>query len=369
MTIATVLPGDPGFSTPAGARDPLARLVERPTRGDLAGDTAYLAEVREAWRTGAKTSPNLGGADLEGDPKVVWAGTTPVGRAAVVAQADGPKEFAIGLVAGDPPVLVADRPGSISFTPAFLFGPDDRMLLALDLGVPMEWSKWVEAEDGRGERVWHDLPGGDGVGLVHLDEGDAATAEVRADGMTVVSLRASAYGTGMDMQSKPIPLRTVDWPQLPKLGVASATSPSLLDRELPDAWFVEQGYLDPGVKAVVTGFHVVADLPDGRSVTAFEMVPAMDAGSRFYAVVVDADGKPVSMTYGGRIDREAALPAKVRLPDGQGWIVAARGATLAYRADEDAEWQEMGTDAAHLPGDGQVRVTTPGKGEVITSVG
>ena len=365
VTIATSLPDT--VTVPAAPGAELWKLVDRPTRGELADDSAYLAEVRQAWLTGMDQSPNHGDRALTGETRIVWAGETPAGRTALVAQR-GEGGVALGVVAGNPPVVVTSSPAGVRVPPAFLFGPEDRVLLALDGGTPLQWSRWVEKEDGRGERAWQPIPVEDGVALVHLPEGAPPTAEVMADS-GLLTLRASAYKVGFDLQSKPIPVRTVDWPQHPKLGLDSAKSPSLLDRDLPDQFLIDQGYLDPRVKALVTGFHVVADLPDGRSVTAFEMVPAMNARSRFYAVIQSPDGTPVSVTYGGPIDRDAALPAKVRLPDGQGWIVAAYGSSLAFRADEEAQWQPLGKDAALVPDTGQVQVSTPGKEPVVVNLG
>jgi hypothetical protein len=66
------------------------------------------------------------------------------------------------------------------------------------------------------------------------------------------------------------------------------------------------------------------------------------------------------VVYGGLIDANAVRPVRMNLPDGQGWIVADRGATLHHRTGNGA-WQDAGHDAALLPAAAtQVEVTRPG---------
>lgn len=58
---------------------------------------------------------------------------------------------------------------------------------------------------------------------------------------------------------------------------------------------------------------------------------------------------------GDVINRNVPLPVRYRLPDGQGWLVAAYGKALSYRTDGD--WHDVGRDAALLPDNAtQVRV-------------
>ncbi|MGX7824692.1 hypothetical protein ACTG9Q_06340 [Actinokineospora sp. 24-640] len=61
----------------------------------------------------------------------------------------------------------------------------------------------------------------------------------------------------------------------------------------------------------------------------------------------------------------------MRLPDGQGWVVAQHGASLAFRPTEDARWQPLGANAALVPDvdGGQVEVSTPGKDPVVVTLG
>jgi len=82
---------------PHGSRrapDTLATRVydqvgDSPTRGDLASDTAYTASALAVWAASHATSANADRGifdDLRGRGRVVWAGATPAGPRAIVAQ-------------------------------------------------------------------------------------------------------------------------------------------------------------------------------------------------------------------------------------------------------------------------------------------
>lgn len=74
--------------------DHYAVLMQHETGGDLAGDSAYLDQVRMVWganqRAAMPRHPDpLSGdiwAALRGDPRIYWAGNTPAGRIALVVQ-------------------------------------------------------------------------------------------------------------------------------------------------------------------------------------------------------------------------------------------------------------------------------------------
>ncbi|WP_162788463.1 hypothetical protein [Amycolatopsis albispora] len=60
------------------------------------------------------------------------------------------------------------------------------------------------------------------------------------------------------------------------------------------------------------------------------------------------------------MDPAAALPVRLRLPDGQGWVVAAKGARLDYRTGEAREGDFA--DAALIPDAAtQVQIRHPGR--------
>jgi hypothetical protein len=66
------------------------------------------------------------------------------------------------------------------------------------------------------------------------------------------------------------------------------------------------------------------------------------------------------------LNHSEALPVRLRVPDGQGWVVAHYGAQLQYRASADGAWQDAGSDAALLPDNAaQVQVTKNGNATVV----
>jgi hypothetical protein len=158
-----------GAPTPAPSptfeQGPYADLYRQPTRGDLADEAAYLAAVVAAWDAshGTAGSSLTSGLfdDLRGAPHVVWAGTTPAGPAAVVAQPAwwaqrGPHATSdelmvtlVGLVGVDEngaPKVVADDYQPIS---AWFVDPGLTTLVVADLGSPVSYSTgWSQRPDG-----------------------------------------------------------------------------------------------------------------------------------------------------------------------------------------------------------------------------
>lgn len=89
-----------------------------------------------------------------------------------------------------------------------------------------------------------------------------------------------------------------------------------------------------------------------------------DDPARAIALLARGDA-PFQPAASGFIDWKASLPVRLRLPDGQGVLVAAEGAALSYRVGA-GRWQDAGSGAALLPADAtEVRVTAAG-GTAIT---
>jgi hypothetical protein len=83
-------------------------------------------------------------------------------------------------------------------------------------------------------------------------------------------------------------------------------------------------------------------------------------------VLTDQHGTQVA--HGGPIDSEAALPVTVRLPGGDGWVVARLKATLRWRSDT-GPWRLAGQDAALIPATAtQVEVTPAGASTRIVTL-
>ncbi|CRK59132.1 hypothetical protein [Alloactinosynnema sp. L-07] len=384
-TTAVVLTSTPN-SLPGQVYD--FSILNGPTKGDLAGDQEYLTKVLQAWQRGREVSPNplREGTQLTGSPKVIWAGTTPAGRAAVVGQAGETTDVAhwpegttpprrgpaFGLITGDEPTMVNEAPLFAQGLPTFLFGPQDVMLITLASG-PLQASGWTVGADGKGKREWLPVQSADGANLLRLPNGtDPRTVRISTSrevskGESLLVYPSSRYAEGADRQTKQIPERTLDWSLTPYVffkergGYMSATID--LEKVLIDA-----GYLDPQAAAFVTGFRVNTFLPDGRWVLGMEYVSDFQ-GSRYCAIVTDGS-RALSVTYGGLIEASPALLAKMRLPDNEGWLVTRYGATLRYRAGPGEPWVAATTgQAALLPADTtEVEVTVDGKPPTVVQL-
>jgi hypothetical protein len=135
-----------------------------------------------------------------------------------------------------------------------------------------------------------------------------------------------------------------------------------------DAW--EKATMD-ATSGIPTGegtdepaWYAYGALPDGRGFVVADAQIGNDP-SYLYGAIWD-HGKRTDL-YGGKVDPTAVLPVKLRFPDGQGWLVAAKGATFQYLTDT---WHDAGSNAALVPaGATQVRVTPAGKQPTVVSLG
>jgi hypothetical protein len=379
--------------------------LTQPTRGDLAGDGQLLADAVRAWRAGIAVSYNASRGifdDLRGQPHVYWAGRTPAGRAAVVMQrsflhphgdlspADANHfQTLVGLVAVNPRDgqlrLVTDQYRAHGFPPSgyFRFGPHDRTVLVVDGGIPLYFSSVPHHRpDGKVTRDWQPLPVVDGVALTQVpDDADPADALVLArlappaaddrsfDGLLFLEpaseyLDASDRLRRGDSGESPVQAAKAADHRLPWHGedanamrVGGSVPPGGNAAEMFANAIDEAGALDIGTTQVGFGlWQVVAGLPDGRTVVVSE-VQEGQRPSRVYAVLIGTDK---NVLRGDVIDLNAALPVALRLPDAQGWVVAAYSSHLRYRISAQTPWVDVGSNAALLPDQAaQVEVTGP----------
>jgi hypothetical protein len=364
--------------------------LTQPTRGDLADDRDFVQAAAAAWRNGQ--APEMI-AYLRGQPHVYWAGNTPAGPAAVVLQqveqptpslAPGdsdPMALLIGLVATDPAdgarrvVFQTGEPYPHPDPPwGVVFGPGDRTVLVPDPGRPLWFSAApVIGPDGRLTRDWQPLPVTDGVAITRIpadvSAGDArvvagqtrpASDDRNPSGLVYLEA-ASVYaeyvrsGHSPTRQNRPTSLARLNWTnedarRMPAGGPAFP---------IPDEPGEPMGHFLNGIEqagAAETGFYyrgigpwtVIAGLPDGRTAIVAEYLDN-DHPSRIYAVLLNRDGSTNDAVRGDEVNPADPLPVKLRLPDSQGWVVAAYGATLAYRLGSDQPWQPTGRNAALLP--------------------
>jgi hypothetical protein len=375
--------------------------LEEPTHGDLATDQAFIDRAVRAWRDGIKVSYNADRGifdDPRSAPHVYWAGTTPAGPAAVVLQRfylhehdnlsstdANETQTLVGLVGSDPAgnrlALVGDQYRADGFPEPgyFLFGPGDRTVLVLRRDVPVYLStRPVLDQDGRTTRQWQRLAFTDSVAVAQIpaeDDPDAVRLVARTtapepdvktwDGLLLLE-RASVYlqaaadiraGRTTEFDQRENRLQWLEYGPPVRVG----QDPPAMDH--PDHVLNEAlhdwGTIDLGLSTTYYGLWcVVAGLPDGNVALVSE-VQQDDRPSRVYAVITDRAGTVLAVRPGNVVDLTAALPVVVRLPDGQGWVVASYGRQLAYRS-AGGDWTPAGAHAALLPDvAAEVRVTDP----------
>jgi hypothetical protein len=341
------------------------RLLDGETRGDLADDPLYLDAVVASHLADPLRSPV---ADVTVRPAglshVVWAGSTPAGRAAALAQpvsmSDGRggvlmRFFADGQ--GGRPRLAGEgmtiRRAAQPETLAFVMDAETPVLVALDPGRPVELAAGFSYANGRVTRKeWVPLQFTDGAYVRPIPPSLAHQTAVRyRGGGGYIRIANVARGSGAktfdglgwaDPPSASFPAaRPAFFPlgdTAPSRDEASAACSQALDGTLPD---------EPDLTAE-TGVDWLAAgrAADGGPVVACDMRVGYDE-MRSVVVVRDAAGRTVR-AFGQAVHRGAVLPVAVRLPGDEGWFVARKDADLRYRTGTGA-WSDAGRHAALLP--------------------
>ncbi|MEW2376113.1 hypothetical protein AB0883_08420 [Micromonospora sp. NPDC047812] len=364
-------------------------LFDEPTRGDLAGDERYLRQVREAWWQRARDAEFDGDdphAVWAGDPHVVWAGKTPAGPAAYVAHrataAHEASESAGGRTIGYAAFVepTADGPrvmtletvtdvGTDGNSSAVLLGPRRDVLVVLDAGHPVEFSPTLRyADDGRIERTFQPVAFRDGAAVLSVppQRGRVTVALVRrpVSATTAVHIANATDVLFADRKASPQP-RSVTY-TLPGADRVWGDAPAAQVGRDVFATDALAAYVDPGGTHRAGGspsLTVYGATPDGRQLL-LQTLQYDDDPARAIAMLAHG-GAPFQPVASGFVDWAAPLPVRLRLPGGQGVLVATEGAALSYRTGA-GRWHDAGRGAALLPADAtEVRVTAPG-GTVTT---
>ncbi|GAA4021898.1 hypothetical protein GCM10022247_52650 [Allokutzneria multivorans] len=396
-----LLSGVPSWRADSDRLTPASDVrLSTPTTGDLAGDAEFLANARATWERELAAHVEVGASlaragcwDAVGQPHVSWANSSSAGPVALVMQAlrakgscDSPLPpgglVVVGLFGTD----IADGKQHLMGLDAggggvFLIGPDT-VVVALQESQARFFSRRAEyAADGTASREWTPFIFQDGVAVAAVaepdssrgsaavfvkhkpvDPGAAVPPQDRVRPVETDAVRARVTGPGNGL-----PLPGLQWTTLK--GHLSGPLLSLTERRqrFTDAldhfrltdpafrgWYTSDraGVNQPG------GWDITAQLPDGRTVIVSEHVAGHENES--YAALFRGD-RAERVVRGPKIDRAAALPVVVRLPDAQGWVVAQQGAALRWRSAGGA-WNLVPGDAALLPDAADtVEVTLPGR--------
>ena len=268
-----------------------------PTKGDLAGDQAFLDEARAVWERDLPIAPEARDRyydDLRGEPHVYWAGNTPAGRAAIVLQQvyvhpnsqviEKGLRTAEGLVAVDPGdgrfKLVNTRMIGVDAVPGqadyYRFGQDDRTLLVVDRGRPLHYDLApVYAEDAEEIRFeWQRAEPDNGVAVLTAPlrgrrvaamvyEGNDPPGRMPVGRTPVVPVPASAW-LHLRLPDPTYRVRSdiLAWgPVMLRVGEPLEKSAT----EVNSRWGNSPFY-PPNEDFVISLWTIVAALPDGRVV-------------------------------------------------------------------------------------------------------
>ncbi|MGW0516287.1 hypothetical protein [Crossiella sp. NPDC003009] len=368
--------------------------------GGRAGDTALSREavavfdrdwprsrLRSWWSQQVPGTPEV---RLLGGAHVYWAGETASGPAVVLlhrvaVDGDAWQGTMLSLVAkdagnGQVRLLGVDLPRERGAPAgAFLFGPGDRTLLAVDQGRPVEFSPGLTiTDDGVVTRERSRLLFSDGVAVRTLPawaEPVQSVLTLTGHGPLLRPQLASEHVWHLDLpphdpgQELPMPRQAagIDWHGPQGLPFRRSTGqPFLPPNELRGAGLAELGkpqYRDPLGESQPKRWELMAGLSGNRSLYVTEIA---DGGpTRIYGVLVRLDGSVETVRYGGP-GKRAALPVQLRLPGAEGWLVAQQHAGLRWRTGPDAPWQAAGQEVAVLPGNArEVEVTVGGRPERV----
>ncbi|MFI7540674.1 hypothetical protein [Actinoplanes sp. NPDC049599] len=355
------------FAGRGGAAPVASPLLDRATRGDLRGDRDFLDRVRAAWRA------KVGAIPVRGEPHVVWAGQAPHGGGAAVVAQRVPEQVAspigqiryglLGFAEQDADGLrmisLEEMLTGAANATAALLGRERSVLMVLDDGRRVRYSPAVSyTAAGAVERTFDPLDF-----RVHDGVAFAATAASRT------LIRAGLRADVPDSQGD----RSVGLANLSRLiGDAGRGTPADGARRFT------RSLTGTGVPLTEGGPWDVTTRDDLVDRYGYRVVPPADT---WYLRGTTADRRPFAVqTLAGTDDRlrlflsigapepvlrgfpspAAPLPVQVRLPDGQGVVVAGRG-RLRYRVPHGS-WLPVAGDAALLPAAAaEVEVTPEGR--------
>lgn len=377
--LPTAAPAHGGISdaTGIGTGDPYGFMMNGKTRGDLAGDKVFLAAAVKAWEAGRlKTYEKERGIydDLRGPSKVYWAGNTPAGKAAIIVQnsflhkhdntqidQEGIHTL-VGFVGTDAAGKVTYITGSyptpgVALDAGVLAGPSKQQqaMVVIDFGKDMGWAYEREyTKTGGSTRKYTPLQFKDGVSVVKVPLGtDPYVLEVsplppvEREMYTVANGLPAATSTEVfdqrlwqgDKQADGS-TKYATWPMTDGADALAAEANDTFGEAV-------ESLSDPTARSVYYPLWVAYGLTaDGSTVLLSELQLDPDP-THVYAVITPKGGK-AKVVPGGVPDPKQPLPVTVKLPDGQGWAVAAKDAGLSYRFGKGT-WSAVRQNATLVP--------------------
>jgi hypothetical protein len=373
-----------GAALPLALRGRGDQRVLPATRGDLAGDRKLLNRVRAAWLEASREP---------GEPNIWWVGATPAGPVALVSapteagSVTGPDGIErrptdrLGFVATTagglrvPNAFAHVRAGTVEPI-ALLTGEHSDVLVVADAGRSIRFSADYDFDAaGRLIRRFAALPAGpDGV-LVRAvpAQGDAIRIGLRQEA-TDPTVPLVDVADRWDMPA----VRSQTTERLERRLAGSI----LAWTEVPDQELLRWDVMTwPGYGNDTFGYHPVVgpaawwirgQTPDGRRLVV--QTVALDGRARLFVLLGKIGGAPVPH-YLGVLDPRVSTEVldavdgpltilHVRLPQGQGVVVAAENATFRYRV-RGGDWLPASGDAVLLPDAATELEVRPRRGRTV----
>ena len=341
------LGGGSGVTPPANDR------LDAPTRGDLATDAAFLDAAINAWRAALPASVRT-----VGEPNVAWAGTTPAGRLALVAQRIPLDDPPGGPVHYGVTGFVELRDGASQWT----VGGPETMVTGWDNANAFLVGEAVDPAFQKFAKQWRDAPRSPRT-LIVVDDGRptrfASRYTVDRAGRIVWSFEEVVFRDGSATRpiSDPASFALVAGGRRVELGNPKGSLP--LD-EMPSAREVGLGGSGDERRDVrnIPGYEDMSGYHDPSLTTAWR-IAGVTPDNRAFVLQTVVDDKTIRLfrfldgeqpEFLGVVPERRQSAFATRLPDGQGIVFASKRSRFRYRR-LNGGWITNPDAAALLPPD------------------
>src|SRR3954447_7475137 len=360
-----------------------------PTRGDKAGDQHLLTQLQEEGAHPTSHPPQQLGFEAVTSPngavKVLWAGTTPEGLAALAVQhtndpvAEWWYGFFVSTSSGRPRLaeraqlvggydIAEPDPHLLSFATA-----SHKTVIVVPMnatdGIRIAFSTKKDAT-GRLQPQWTDATVHEGAAVATVPSGGdvwGVVVEVRQGGKVVADDQIDYVDTNDPNAQIPAPANVVQNCWCNACTVGGAASPGY-GLAMLEAWGVRHG---PAYLRVSTSmWSMGARLRDGSPVFITQMW--QPGGEGHTVAVADEQSKGVVDVLYDEVTKVSDRPlVAIRLPENSGWVVGAGPSAVitGWRTD-GGDWHRMASKKAVLlhtdAGTVQLRLTVDGHQQIAT---
>ena len=358
------------------------------TRGDKAGDQQLMAQLRHEWAHPTSHPPEQGRFDAvispDGPVKVLWAGTTPEGIAALAVQhtKDPVAQWWYGFfVSSSGHVRLAQRgqltagydlgepdPHLLSFAPS-----SHKTVIAVPVdpsdGIRMAFRSQLDAT-GHLQPQWTDVTVHDGAAVASVPAGGDAwgtVIEVRHDGRTVADDQIDYVDAANQNDGPPHPANVVEdlWCNACTVGGAGEPGYGLA---MLEAWGVRHG---PAYLRIWTSmWSMGAQLRDGTPVFITQLWQPGGQGHTV-AIADERSKNAVEVLYDETTNATDRPLVAIRLPERSGWVIGSgpHAVVTGWRTDSGG-WHDVASKKALLlptdAGTVQLRLVVDGQEQVVT---